>query len=145
MSPKWHKPPSPLPPALLWEHHGTCKAGATPLLSLPRRLAGMLGIHFWWQCPSLLWALSPPAFSWDGSAGSTSLGTYQHSKAVTAVAGIPCHAGKISNVVNSPQPPQHPGHLSSHILMLPLFQAAPASLPQSHGQLWEGYFWHVSP
>lgn len=73
LSPKWHKPPSP-PRSCSGSTNGTCKAGAVPPLSLPRCLAGMLGIHFWWQCPSLLWAPSPPAFSWDGSARSTKPG-----------------------------------------------------------------------
>lgn len=94
----------------------------------------MLGIHFWWQCPNLLRAPSPPALSWDGSAGSTSHGTYQHSNAVTAGVGTPCHAGKISNVVNStprsdPASPAPWAPLLIHPLDAAPFPGSPSPAP----------------
>lgn len=114
------------PQVLLWEYYGTCKAGDVPLLSVPRCLAAMLGIHFWWQCPNLLWAPSPPALFWDESAGSTSLGIHQHSKAMTAAAGTCAMLEKYPIV---PAFPASWAPLLTHPLDVAPFPGSPSPVP----------------
>lgn len=166
-------PLSSSPTSLLREHRGTLRTGAAPPLSLPGCPAGMLGIRFQRQhAHRQLWGLSilgpgrqpaagilppPHGTAAPGAHGWAPTGEQRRHQQELGPRDMPENPQPSLRAPQCPiQPP--PARLRPR----PACARTPPHAPPrrcpfsgrprprsharlSHGQLWEGYFWRVSP